>query len=63
MTTPEQPVAPMVAVPRRSRPLRGALIRGFGVLLPPLLTIVILVWIWQTVKSYVLQPVTAESAT
>jgi uncharacterized membrane protein len=60
MMLPEQPVAPMVALPRRSRPLRGALIRGLGVLLPPLLTIVILVWIWQTVKSYVLQPVTAE---
>jgi len=60
MMLPEQPVAPMVAVPRRSRPLRSALIRGLGVLLPPLLTIVILVWIWQTVKSYVLEPVTAE---
>jgi len=34
------------------------MVRGLGVLLPPLLTIVILVWIWQTVKSYVLQPVT-----
>jgi uncharacterized membrane protein len=60
MMLPEQPAAPSVAVPRRSRPLRSALIRGLGVLLPPLLTIVILVWIWQTVKSYVLQPVTAE---
>jgi uncharacterized membrane protein len=57
---PEPPVAQPVVVPRRFRPLRSALIRGLGVLLPPLLTIVILVWIWQTVKSYVLQPVTAE---
>jgi uncharacterized membrane protein len=30
-------------------------------LLPPLLTIVILVWIWQTVKAYVLEPVTIET--
>ncbi len=57
---PEQPTAAQpLLVPRRHRPLRSALIRGLGVLLPPLLTIVILVWIWQTVKSYVLQPVTA----
>ncbi|HEX3999662.1 MAG TPA: DUF502 domain-containing protein [Pirellulales bacterium] len=57
---PDQPATSPIVVPRRHRPLRGALIRGLGVLLPPLLTIVILVWIWQTVKSYVLQPVTAE---
>ena len=44
--------------PRRHRPFRSAMVRGLGVLLPPLLTIVILVWIGQTVKSYVLQPVT-----
>jgi uncharacterized membrane protein len=31
------------------------------VLLPPLLTIVILVWIWQTVNAYVLEPVTTET--
>ena len=30
-------------------------------LLPPLLTIVILVWIWQTVNAYVLEPVTTET--
>lgn len=36
------------------------MLRGLGVLLPPLLTIVILVWIWQTVKGYVLEPVTTE---
>ncbi len=47
--------------PARPRPFRRALVRGLGVLLPPLLTIVILVWIWQTVKGYVLQPVTTET--
>ncbi len=46
---------------RRPRPFRTALLSGLGVLLPPLLTIVILVWIWQTVRAYVLEPVTAET--
>jgi uncharacterized membrane protein len=46
---------------RRPRPFRTALLSGLGVLLPPLLTIVILVWIWQTVKGYVLEPVTTET--
>ena len=31
--------------------------RGLGVLLPPLLTVVILLWIYATVQSYVLRPV------
>lgn len=46
---------------RRPRPFRTALLSGLGVLLPPLLTIVILVWIWQTVRAYVLEPVTIET--
>ncbi len=46
---------------RRPRPFRAALLSGLGVLLPPLLTIVILVWIWQTVRFYVLEPITAET--
>ena len=46
---------------RRPRPFRAALLSGLGVLLPPLLTIVILVWIWQTVRAYVLEPVTTET--
>jgi uncharacterized membrane protein len=46
---------------RIRRPFRSALLSGLGVLLPPLLTIVILVWIWQTVRAYVLEPVTIET--
>lgn len=38
-------------------PFRRALLRGLAVLLPPLLTIVILVWIWNTVANYMLVPV------
>jgi uncharacterized membrane protein len=30
--------------------------RGLGVVLPPLLTIVVLIWAWKTIESYVLQP-------
>jgi len=37
-------------------PFRRAVIRGLGVLLPPLLTIVIFVWIGNTVANYVLGP-------
>lgn len=41
-------------------PFRRAVLRGLGVLLPPLLTIVILLWIFNTVQDYVLVPI--ESA-
>jgi uncharacterized membrane protein len=44
-----------------TRAFRTAVIRGLGGLLAPLLTIVILLWIWQTLKYYVLEPV--ETAT
>lgn len=46
--------------PARTRrpldPFRRALVRGLAILLPPLLTIVILVWIWNTVAVYLLVP-------
>ncbi len=31
--------------------------RGLGVVLPPLLTIVVLLWAWNTIESYVLRPI------
>ena len=43
----------------KSRPLdpfRRAVLRGLGVLLPPLLTIVIFLWVGNTVARYVLTP-------
>ncbi len=40
-------------------PFRRAVLRGLGVVLPPLLTIVIFLWIGGTVQNYVLEPVTA----
>lgn len=41
---------------RRPRPFRRAVLRGLAVVLPPLLTIVILLWILNTVQDYVLTP-------
>ena len=39
------------------RPFRRAVVRGIGVILPPLLTIVIFVWVGSTINTYVMQPV------
>ncbi len=38
-------------------PFRRAVLRGLGVLLPPLLTIVIFLWVGNTVATYLLEPV------
>ncbi len=43
---------------RPDRPFRSAVFRGLGVLVPPLMTIVIFVWVGNTVEEYVLRPVT-----
>ena len=42
-----------------SRPggFRRAILRGLGVVLPPLLTIVLLIWAWNAIENYVLKPV------
>ncbi|MCH8840149.1 MAG: DUF502 domain-containing protein [Planctomycetes bacterium] len=50
---------PEFSTGRKRRPLdpfRRAVIRGLGVLLPPLLTIVIFVWIGNTVTNFLLGP-------
>ena len=41
----------------RLHPFRRALLRGLAVLLPPLLTVVIFIWVWNTLREYVLIPV------
>lgn len=43
--------------PRGSHPFRDAVFGGLGVVLPPLLTIVIFLWIGGTIEQYVLSPV------
>lgn len=42
-----------------ARPFRRAVLSGMAVVLPPLLTIVIFVWIWGTLDAYVLKYVEA----
>jgi uncharacterized membrane protein len=42
--------------PKRMGPFRRAVLRGLGVLLPPLLTIVIFLWIGHTIGEYLLDP-------
>ena len=42
---------------KKQHPFRRAVLRGLGVVLPPLLTIVLLIWIWNAVQNYVLTPV------
>jgi uncharacterized membrane protein len=48
--------------PRRVRPkqrtFRGVVLRGLTLVLPPVLTVVVLVWVINTVQFYVLEPVT-----
>jgi uncharacterized membrane protein len=42
-------------------PFRRAVLRGLGVVLPPLLTIVIFFWVGGTVQHYVMRPVTGAT--
>jgi len=41
----------------KQRPFRRAVLRGLGVALPPLLTIVVFLWAWNLILGYVLEPV------
>jgi uncharacterized membrane protein len=41
---------------KRTGPFRRAVLRGLGTLLPPLLTIVILLWLGNSVSRYLLEP-------
>jgi len=56
MTPPSRPKA---APASASHPFRGAVLRGLGVVLPPLLTVVIFLWIGGTLQQYMLEPVTS----
>lgn len=40
----------------RANTYRRAMFRGLGVVLPPLLTLVLLIWAWNAIESYVLRP-------
>lgn len=41
----------------KPRPFRRAVLRGLGVVLPPLLTILLFLWAWNLIQDYVLEPV------
>ena len=50
--------SPIDAVPPASGGgFRRFVLRGLGVVLPPLLTIVVLIWAWNSIESYVLRPI------
>ncbi len=38
------------------RPFRVAVLRGLAILMPPLLTIVLFIWAWSVIESYILIP-------
>ncbi len=42
---------------RKPHPFRRAVLGGMAIALPPLLTIVIFLWVWGTVDSYILTPI------
>ena len=56
-TVPDEPESILDKPPPEPRPFRRAVFRGMAVMLPPLLTVVIILWITGTVNTYVLQPV------
>ena len=41
----------------RTNPFRKAFLRGLGILMPPLLTLFLLLWAWNLIETYVLVPV------
>jgi uncharacterized membrane protein len=55
------PVQSVPIKPPRARSFRQAVLRGLALVLPPVLTIVIFLWIFDTVQVYVLKPVTDAS--
>src|SRR5438552_711971 len=48
---------PASVQPRPHRPFRAAVFRGLGGFIPPLLTVVVILWVFGTVDQYVLGPV------
>jgi uncharacterized membrane protein len=46
---PTRPASPL-------HPIRRALLRGMAVILPPLLTIVVFLWAWNMIETYILVP-------
>jgi uncharacterized membrane protein len=51
---PEHP--PALLRPKPHRPFRAAVLRGLGGFIPPLMTVVVILWVFGTVEQYVLSP-------
>ena len=49
--------SPKSSDPPRVSGFRRAILRGLGIVLPPLLTIVVLIWAWSVIEAYVLRPI------
>lgn len=58
---PKEPHADFVTPKRTLDPFRRAVVRGLAILLPPLLTIVIFLWVGNTVRSYLLEPMETQA--
>ena len=56
-STPSRESPPESWLARSFAPFRKATLRGLGLILPPLLTIVFFIWVWGIVESYVIKPV------
>ncbi len=56
-TEPNSPLEPTLSKRTRSGGFQRAILRGLGVVLPPLLTIAVLIWAWSTIENYVLGPI------
>ena len=54
---PETPEGPAVSPPKKATPTQF-FFKGLAIVLPPILTLVILVWIGQMIYGYVVNPVT-----
>ncbi len=55
------PASPEPPSARPTHPFRRAMLRGLAIVLPPLLTIVVFLWAWTLIHTYMLRPV--ETAT
>lgn len=51
------PLSSDSTVPANRGTFRRAVLRGLGVVMPPLLTLVLFIWAWNLIESYVLIPV------
>ena len=40
----------------RPKPFRKAVLKGLALIAPPLLTLVLFLWAWNTIEGYILRP-------